>query len=182
MSGMWQGGYTPFLSKRVNGYAACGTVNARNRMGGFTGRRTFTVVIDLGIVKYVEIEKTATGLMTDACLKGMRLGKLPQPPLGGASLTDAATTDVSNAPAQLASQPSSNGLSTRPMPEGAYIAGVTPNSPAATAGLTAGMLITAVNGIPLAGMGDAMIKVIDAANGPTLTILGGKSVKLATKD
>jgi hypothetical protein len=40
------GYWKPFLSKRVNGYVTCGTVNARNRMGGYAGRSAFVVVLD----------------------------------------------------------------------------------------------------------------------------------------
>src|SRR5262245_34902523 len=31
------GFYKPMLAKRVHGYTACGLVNSRNRMGGYTG-------------------------------------------------------------------------------------------------------------------------------------------------
>ena len=41
------------------------------------------------------------------------------------------------------------------------------------------MVIGAVNAIPLAGMGDAMLKVVDAAGSvATLSIVGGKTLKL----
>lgn len=68
------------------------------------------------------------------------------------------------------------------MPDGAYVSAVAPGSPAATADLKPGMVISSVNAIPLAGMGDAMVRVIDAA-GPTaeLTIVGGRSFNLGKR-
>ena len=68
------------------------------------------------------------------------------------------------------------------MPDGAYVADVKAGSAAATAGLKPGMVIAAVNAIPLAGMGDAMLKVVDAAGADAaLTVVGGKAVKLGAK-
>lgn len=41
-----RGSWKPFLGKRVSGYFTCGLVNARNRMGGYSGAATFVAVID----------------------------------------------------------------------------------------------------------------------------------------
>ena len=35
--GFKQGEYKPFIGRRIPGYFTCGLVNARNRMGGYTG-------------------------------------------------------------------------------------------------------------------------------------------------
>ena len=57
----WQYGFAlgtwkPIFAKAVEGYWTCGTVNARNRMGGYTGNATFVVVVGpKGEARYVEI-------------------------------------------------------------------------------------------------------------------------------
>lgn len=40
------GTYKPFLQSGIDGYITCGTVNARNRLGGYVGRRYSIVVMD----------------------------------------------------------------------------------------------------------------------------------------
>jgi hypothetical protein len=40
------GTYKPFLQSGIEGYITCGTVNARNRLGGYVGRRYSIVVMD----------------------------------------------------------------------------------------------------------------------------------------
>lgn len=98
-NGFKWGGYKPFLSKRVFGWATCGTVNSRNRMGGFAGSTPFVVVYD-GRVRYIEI---GTGddldMVTVSCL--------PPPPTvwGAASPASAATvqpTSIADEIAKLA--------------------------------------------------------------------------------
>lgn len=45
--GVWKLG-----SSEMNGWLTCGLVNARNRMGGYTGQRSFVVIVDYsGLVK-----------------------------------------------------------------------------------------------------------------------------------
>ena len=44
------------MQSTVEGYWTCGTVNAKNRMGGFTGRTYFVAIVGSdGAVKYTEI-------------------------------------------------------------------------------------------------------------------------------
>lgn len=50
------GGYKPLLQKRVYGYVTCGTVNSKNRMGGYVGDSPFIVVYLDGAIRYFEIE------------------------------------------------------------------------------------------------------------------------------
>ena len=78
MLGYWK----PFLSKRVEGYWTCGLVNARNRMGGYTGSSAFVTVLDeSGIPEYVEIGEGREFDVTAAgCAKAARM--LPPPPPG----------------------------------------------------------------------------------------------------
>lgn len=44
--GFTYGTWKPVLSKRIEGYWTCGLINARNRMGGYTGSTAFVVVMD----------------------------------------------------------------------------------------------------------------------------------------
>jgi hypothetical protein len=46
--GFTYGTWKPVLAKRVEGYWTCGLINARNRMGGYTGATSFVVVLDRG--------------------------------------------------------------------------------------------------------------------------------------
>jgi hypothetical protein len=170
LTGYSQGAFKPFLEARVYGYVACGTVNARNRMGGYTGATTFVVVIDFDRPLFVNVDSRGGGMNAEICEKDIAEGRLLPTPaeVAGASTSGHADTgsDISAA-----------GLSVRAMPDGAYVSAVRPGSIAAAAGLTAGMVVMSVNGIPLAGMGDAMAKVIAAAgSGATVTIVGGKSL------
>lgn len=166
-----QGGFKPLLQGRVKGYVACGLVNARNRMGGYAGRTNFVVVIDYGRVLFAEIDSKPGGMISGICSDGVRSGMFPPlPPAGAAN------------PGVAATAPSASGLSLRAMPDGAYVSAVTEGSLAALAGLKAGMVIGSVNGIPLAGMGDAMTKVVEAAGpGASLAIVGGGTIQLGAK-
>ncbi|EED41370.1 hypothetical protein SSKA14_4396 [Stenotrophomonas sp. SKA14] len=54
--GFLRGSWRPMLQKEVDGYWTCGTVNAKNRMGGYVGSTAFVVVLGQeGQVKYVEL-------------------------------------------------------------------------------------------------------------------------------
>ena len=53
------------------------------------------------------------------------------------------------------------GLTIRPMPEGAYVVSADDNGPVRIAGIRSGMVLTRANGIPLAGMGSAMGRLLD---------------------
>lgn len=74
--GYWQ----PFLSKKIEGYWTCGLVNARNRMGGYTGSSYFVVVLDPeAAVRYVELgESKDFDFLTSQCKGSVDL--LPRPP------------------------------------------------------------------------------------------------------
>jgi hypothetical protein len=189
--GFFKGEYKPFLSARVEGYIACGSVNARNRLGGYTGATTFVVVIDYDRVLLADIDGVAGGMVAQQCLKASAEGRLPPVPGGAtAAIVTEVPTSNTSVPATAGSAPAtpvtvssaSSGLTLRAMPDGAYVASVAPASLAALAGLKPGMVVASVNAIPLAGMGDAMLKVVDAA-GPaaTLAIVGGKTVKLGAR-
>lgn len=161
LGGYHQGGYQPFLERKVYGYVACGLVNARNRMGGYTGDRAFVVVIDHDLLLRADIDDRPNSFVARHCTAALQSGLLPPVPTGAAALPPSSPI----------------GLSLRAMPEGAYVSAVAPGSVAEKAGLRPGMVIETINAIALKGMGEAMLKVIDAA-GPkaSLGIIGGKTI------
>ena len=165
----WAGSYyrgelKVLLGARTQGYVGCGTVNSRNRMGGYVGATPFAIVIDYGRVLYSQIDRP----IGYDCVRLQQAGKFPPLPDGGEASSPAASNAV--------------GLALRPMPEGAYVSAVVPGSVAAAAGIKPGMLIASINAIPLAGMDEAMLAVINAAGpGATLTMVGGTSFKLGGK-
>lgn len=163
LGGYHQGGYQPVLERKVHGYVGCGLVNARNRMGGYTGDRAFVVVIDHDLVLRADIDDRPNSFVARQCAAALQSGLLPPVPSEVAALPPSSPT----------------GLSLRAMPEGAYVSAVAPGSAAEKAGLRPGMVIETINAIALKGMGEAMIKVIDAA-GPkaSLGIIGGKTINL----
>lgn len=56
VQGFTWGFYKPVLERRIFGWVACGTINAKNRMGGYVGAQGFTVVFD-GTVKRADINE-----------------------------------------------------------------------------------------------------------------------------
>lgn len=78
--GFTYGSWRPLLSKQIDGYWTCGTINARNRMGGYTGSTSFVVVLDpSAAVKYVEMgEARDFDLLGAQCLKSIKFLPPPQ--------------------------------------------------------------------------------------------------------
>jgi hypothetical protein len=159
--GYVQRGYTPFMGKRVYGYATCGLVNSRNRYGGYAGDTFFTVVIDYDRVLYAEIDSGSGGqtMMGTACMKA----DFPLPPMQ-----------------MVASAPSSGlGLTLTAVADGAYVGAVEPAGPSETAGIKPGMVIAQLNGVQIKGMDMPMInRLIEATSSATLTMVGGTSYQL----
>lgn len=134
LGGPQQGFYKPMLAKRINGYYACGLVNARNRMGGYTGDSYFIVVIDYDQVLYVQIAQNTYSLLGEQCAKAA----LPPP-----------FVTLQNEPAR----PKANyGVAFFTAPDGIRVDRVFPGSPAERAGIKAGMIITRINGLVLRGL------------------------------
>jgi hypothetical protein len=79
--GFMLGWWRPFLSKRIDGYWTCGRINARNRMGGYTGSTAFVVVLNpSGSVLYVEVgESKEFDMLTASCEASV--ASLPPPQL-----------------------------------------------------------------------------------------------------
>jgi hypothetical protein len=57
--GSW---YPAFTRTSFEGFMTCGTVNAKNRMGGYTGSTFFISVVDeAGFVKYTDMDSSTSG-------------------------------------------------------------------------------------------------------------------------
>lgn len=78
--GFTYGTWKPLFGKRIEGYWTCGQVNAKNRMGGYTGATAFVVVMDNErATKYVEVGSGREfDLLASQCAKSTAL--LPPPP------------------------------------------------------------------------------------------------------
>lgn len=80
----WQRGfrwasYKPFLKRRVYGWTGCGLVNAKNRMGGYTGPVAFAIVYSAGSVALLDMDDDGSlGIVGGQC----DLLKLPAPQPG----------------------------------------------------------------------------------------------------
>lgn len=78
--GFLNGSWKPPFQKKIDGYWTCGLVNAKNRMGGYVGTKSFVAVVSpAGAVQYVE---TGTGgdfdLLSSQCANSVKL--LPPAP------------------------------------------------------------------------------------------------------
>ena len=134
IGGYFKGDHKPALSPRYSGYVACGTVNAKNRMGGYTGGSSFIVVIDYDRVLLLDIERTGRGFAGAACEQYALRQMLPplsdaerNPPSEVATGSGARALEL----AQLTS--ATSGFTLRAMPDGAYVSEVVAGSPAALA-------------------------------------------------
>ncbi len=78
--GFLLGYWKPAFSKRYEGYWTCGSVNARNRMGDYTGSTAFVVVLDsTGIVQFTDVGSSKDlDLVSASC--GNSVKNLPPPP------------------------------------------------------------------------------------------------------
>ena len=133
----------------VSGYTTCGVLRATGPVTGHYPLIDFVVVIDRDEVKRIDISPRDTrSLVTVICRMLITQGRIPPASLMATTLAD---LDVPTL-----------GVTVRPMPEGAYIAAVMPDSAASRAGLVAGTVITRANGIALAGMGAAIAKLLGA--------------------
>jgi hypothetical protein len=127
------------FSKTWNGWTTCGTVNARNRMGGYTGASAVKVVFDKGAVLTYAIDSSDGINLTELfCAKLLKDGMMhpytaPLPVAAAAPL-------------------GAIGFQYAPTPFGTVILSVVSGSPAGRAGLKAGETIEAANGVLLKGM------------------------------
>lgn len=141
------------------GYATCGVLRATAPASGHSPVTDFVIVIDHDAVKTLEISKSNSSIVAVVCHSLVQQGVIP--------LASTMATAAAPAPSEL--PVATLGLTIRPMPEGAYVISVASGSPAAQAKLVPGTVITRANGIALAGMGDAMAKLL-GADTPTLSL------------
>jgi hypothetical protein len=151
----WPHGYiaTGWLQRkegRFLGYLSCGLLEDRAMREPV---RMFAIVVDYGQVKTIEIANR-NNLVKLICGNLIEQGKLP-PASAMEQPADIAITRL--------------GMTIRAMPDGATIVAITSDAPAARSGLVTGMTITQANGIALAGMGNAMVAVLDAST-PMLSL------------
>lgn len=169
----WPNGYKQGawpMKGKPHGYVTCGFVRALRADGSILGSHPFAVIIDQGVVKGVDYQPSPSNSIPNLLCAGLNQSSaFPLVSTMAAVAESASATATSIA----------LGMTIRPMPEGAYVTSITAGSPAGAAGLKPGMVIASVNAVPLATMGEAMVKVIDAA-GPTatLTLVDGKTVTL----
>lgn len=91
-NGFTLGSWTPFLGAAIDGYWTCGLINARNRMGGYTGSTAFVAVLDPnGQVRHVDLGQSREyDVLTTQCNNSVRL--LPPAP---SSLSEAGRSSQS---------------------------------------------------------------------------------------
>lgn len=157
----WPNGYVKrgwIQHGHVYGYATCGVLHAIKPVTGHDPLTDFVIVIDHGAVKTLDISNRSNGKVAIICRSVVQQGQMPP-----ASMMVTAPS----APSELTA--ASLGLTIRPTPEGAYVVSITSGSPAAQAKLVPGTVITRANGIALAGMGDAMAKLL-GADTPALSL------------
>ena len=133
---------------KMPGWLTCGIMAAKVPAPGQRSPVMFVAVIDYDKVLMIDIsQKYSNSLVNVACADFARQGKLPPASLRPAAL-DLAVARI--------------GLMIRPMPEGAYVVATAAGSASNRAGLTPGTVITKANGIALAGLGEAMTKILDS--------------------
>lgn len=153
------------VGKRRSGFFTCGIVNAKNRMGGYTGAEPFLIMIRDDEVVSLSIGSPGDiNAATATCPDFIKQGFFP--------------LSSNNSPPN-----PTLGFLIAGVPEGASIAEVTPNGPAANVGLKPGMIVTAVNGVRLKGFDPAaIVRLIDATTGPiTLSLIGHADIVVPSK-
>jgi hypothetical protein len=171
--GYHQGGYQPLLARKVMGYVTCGYVNARNRMGGYSGRTAFVVVIDYDSVAYADLgTDSGSDMVSRNCQQSAQNLMFP-------AVSTMPTTPVELPKEGAPGMRSGVGLEIVPLAQGAYVRAVDAGSDAARAGLKPGMIIAQVNGVGLGSLGDAMLRVIEASTSPAqLMVIGQGTYEL----
>ena len=157
-------GFTPFLSKRKYGYTTCGYVNAKNRMGGYTGATTFTVVIDHDQVIYAEVGKPGhRDLLAAACAKAVAENKFPPVSSMRTAAANSALLGMSFASA-------SGGIEVTAIEKG---------SAAEASGFRTGMVLSHLNGIALKSLPHGtIVQLLEAATERVFTTAAGETLRL----
>lgn len=168
------GGYwKPPFERKVAGWFTCGLVNGRNRMGGYVGFRRFVVVEREGTVVFSAV---STGDNIDFIDLGC------QKAISSGVLSVAAISSTTSPPPAQQSDPNAGrfGFAIKIVPAGLAIAAIEKDSAADKAGLKVGMIISHINGIPLAGFDElTIIKMLKAVAGETsFRVIGREEIKV----
>ena len=168
------GGYwTDRSGRRHYGWWTCGDVRGTDPEGNQRGWSKFVVVVRENQLVHAEVGRPRFADYTR----------------GACSNAVVARTLVPVAQARAAAQPQQRaasglrqafGFRYRSSPEGAYLLSIIERSPAVQAGLRQGMVITHLNGIPLAGVPQPTLErlITDAPVDSVLTIAGYQNVRL----
>jgi membrane-associated protease RseP (regulator of RpoE activity) len=174
----------PRIGRHQAGYYTCGFVNARNRMGGYTGKTWFLIMEHDGAVTSLEIGDPSGISVADATCPGMaKKGFFPAAPAIAPASTATPMAQIyaqADDGAAAAAARGGVGISFLPTPFGMLLMAVAPNSPAARAGLKQGETVEAVNGISMKGMSQAAVLEILSRLEPqsTFTVVGAGDVKV----
>lgn len=143
-----------FFAPSTYGYWTCGAYNSRNRMGGYVGENWFLVISDGQRVTSLDL---GPGGVNVRCQNAVASGLL----------TESRDTAKDEGPGY--------GFDLADVPDGLYIREVNAGSVAEAAGFKAGMVIEAINSIPLKGMDfSTRIAVLRAAQGEVSMVIIGK--------
>lgn len=174
LTGYKQTAYKPFLASKVYGYAACGLVNSRNRMGGFAGRTFFAVVIDYDRLVYISIgDSDGNDMTSQSCARS------PFPPAPGAITYSDRIPEIM--PGGTAPHTGTLGASFSAIPLGAVVDAVEAGSAAERAGLKPASVVVKVNGISIKGASPELLKQIlgGIEGGASFELYSGEIVKVA---
>lgn len=158
------------FGKTRAGWITCGYVNAKNRMGGFTGRSWFLVMIRNGAIASLDIGQsgeidTASVLCEDSVKKGRLTPAPARASLVGTlqAPSPQAVMAANQANADLGAAQGGIGISFAASPLGATIMAVGRGSDADKAGLKPGETIESVNGISIKNFtSEAMVQAFHA--------------------
>jgi hypothetical protein len=186
---LFGGSLKGLFSKRQTGWITCGLVNARNRMGGYTGNAFFLIVIRDRQVISLEIGQpgeidVASATCPDLIKKGtIRPSGALADPMPVAMSTPSAAQAGAVAAASAAQQ-GGLGISFIPSDAGLVIVAVAPGSPAESAGLKASQVIQKVNGIDLRGMSQEAAQAVlkGLPNSAELELAAGAKVSILRKE
>jgi hypothetical protein len=170
----------PLLGHRNAGYYTCGFVNARNRMGGYTGKVWFLIMERDGKVTSLDIGAPDQIEPASATCPGLvKKGFFPAAP-AAQPVTPAAAMAAAQSGADAAAQKGGWGISFAPTPYGLMLVAVAEGGAAKAAGLKQGEVVEALNGISVKGMPLEQAAQLLGRAGTTLTftIIGVGDVKV----
>ena len=181
------GSLKALLGKRRAGIFTCGRVNAKNRMGGYTGQSWFLIVENSGVVTMLDMgQSDGVDTATASCAAFVKNGQLPPAPALASAPGQAlqAFRGVADTSAAAAAAGGGLGVAFLPAPAGVVIMAVGKGTLAERSGFKAGQVVQSVNGIDLRGMpAPAVTAVIKALpERATFVLAGGGTIDVARQD